>query len=445
MNHRRTTRRDFLRTATGAVSVAPLLASGLAHAAGSNELLQVASVGVGGMIGRHDLTHLTGSPRVRLVALCDVDAKFLGEAAAVYPHAKTFRDYRRMFETMAADIDAVMISTPDHMHAPIALAAMSLGKHVYCQKPLAHNLRECRAMAEMAAKNKHLVTQMGTQIHSHSAYRSAVAMVRAGAIGKVREVHLWAGRMWDGPPEGRPERIDPVPKHLDWNLWLGVAPERPFADKTYHPHEWRRWTDFGTGSLGDMGCHLFDPVFSALELAPPTKVISRGPACFAETFSPDTNVTYHFKGTRFTEAEITCRWTDGTGASRPDVSQAQLPEGFELPGAGSLFVGEKGVMLLPHIDMPQFYKQGEPIEIAIEKVPDKNHYHEWADVCRGEGEVSTPFSYGCAVTETVLVGTVATRFKDQTLHWDSAQLAFDHEGANQRIDRQYRAGWELAS
>ena len=221
------TRRDFLRSATGALAAAPLFAPSFARALGSNELLQVASIGVGGMIGRHDLTNITGSPRVRPVALCDVDARFLGEAAAVYPDAKTYRDYRRMFDELAADIDAVVISTPDHMHAPIALAAMQLDKHVYCQKPLAHNLGECRAMGEMAAKKNHLVTQMGTQGHSRGAYRTAVEMLQAGTIGKVREVHTWVSKTWHGPPEGRPNRVDPVPEHFDWNLWLGPAAWRP--------------------------------------------------------------------------------------------------------------------------------------------------------------------------------------------------------------------------
>ena len=439
----RPNRRDFLRKTTGTLVASNLLAPAFLQAADTNELLQVASVGVGGMIGRHDLANVTGSPTVKLVAMCDVDAKYLSEADKVFPGTKTFRDYRRMFDDMAADIDAVVISTPDHMHGPIALAAMQLGKHVYCQKPLTHNLFECRAMADMAAENDELVTQMGTQAHSHAAYQTAVALIKAGTIGKVREAHTWVSKSWNGPPTGRPDRIDPVPEHFDWDLWLGVAPDRPFADKTYHPHQWRRWTDFGSGTLGDMGCHIFDPLFSALELSPPTKVISRGPQCHPETFSPDTDVTYTFSGTEFTDGEIPIRWTDGTAQSRPDKSRAQLPAEVELPGSGSFMVGEKGVMVLPHVGMPQFYSQGKPMDVTVEEVPGKNHYHEWADVCRGEGEVSAPFSYGCPVTETVLVGTVATRFPEQELTWDSKQLTFDNETANQHIRRQYRAGWEL--
>ncbi len=443
MNARTQTRRHFLRTAAGAVVAVPLVGSSWTRAAASNDLLQVASVGVGGMIGRHDLTNLTGSPRVQIVALCDVDAKFLGEASGVYREAKTFRDYRRMFDEMAADIDAVIISTPDHMHASIALTAMRLDKHVYCQAPLSHNLGECRAMRDMSAQKEHLVTQMGTQAHSHAGYRTAVAMLQGGAIGKVREVHMWVSRTWHGPAAGRPDRIDAIPEHFDWNLWQGVAVERPFAEKSYHPHEWRRWTDYGSGTLGDMGCHIFDPMFSALELSPPTKVISRGPACHQETFSPDSDVLFHFAGTKYTDGDITCRWTDGRAGSLPDVEHAQLPEGVELPGGGSFYVGEKGVMVLPHIAMPQFYSEGKPMDIAIKEVAGKNHYHEWADVCLGEGQSTTPFSYGCPVTESVLVGTVATRFKDQELVWDSAKLEFDHEGATRFVRREYREGWEL--
>ncbi|NOY43503.1 MAG: Gfo/Idh/MocA family oxidoreductase [Planctomycetes bacterium] len=443
MSRSHPTRRDFLRNATGTLAATSLLGPAIVQAASGNELLQVASVGVGGMIGRHDLANITGSPRVRLAAMCDVDAEYLKAATEEFPGTKNFSDYRRMFDEIADDIDAVMISTPDHMHGPIASAAMELGKHVYCQKPLAHNLFECRAMQDMAAKNKQLVTQMGTQAHSHAAYRTGVAMLQSGAIGKVREVHMWVAKSWDGPASGRPDRTDPVPEHFDWNLWLGSAPERPYAEKTYHPHEWRRWTDFGTGTLGDMGCHIFDPVFSCLELGAPTKAISRGPKCHEETYSPDTDVVYHFAGTRFTDGQITCRWTDGTNGSRPDISRAQLPEGVELPSNGLFMVGEKGVMVLPHIDMPRFYSQGKPMEISIEELPSKNHYHEWADVCRGEGQVTTPFSYGCAVTEAVLVGTIATRFPGEELAWNSADLTFNYDAANQLVRREYRPGWEL--
>lgn len=435
------TRRNFLRSTASAVAGAPLWGAGVSWAEPSNDLLNVASIGVGGMIGRHDLDNISGAQGVRIAAMCDVDANFLGAAAEVFPDAKRYRDYRVMFEEMGNAIDAVVVSTPDHMHGPIALAAMSLGKHVYCQKPLAHNLFECRAVRQAADHNKQLVTQMGTQVHSHTAYRTGVSLIQAGAIGKVHEVHMWVSKSWDGPAAGRPDKTDPVPESLDWNLWLGVAPERPFVDKIYHPSQWRRWTDFGTGSLGDMGCHIFDPVFTALELGPPIKVVSNGPQCYAETFAPDTNIRYSFAGTKYTDAIVPLFWTDGTGASRPDAHRAQLPEGVELPGAGSFFVGEKGVMVLPHVDMPRFYQDGKPMEVAIEAAAGDNHYHQWATACVGKGQASAPFSYGCRVTEAVLVGTVATRFQGQELSWNSDQLTFDIDEATQLVRRPYRAGW----
>ena len=225
----RSTRRQFLK-ATGALGVAstsaldwgaPLLAS-FRHPGG---LLNVACIGVGGM-GGSDLRSVSSARNVRIVALCDVDAGNLAGAAKKHDEARTFSDWRRLFDAMAGDIDAVTVSTPDHMHASIALAAMRLGKHVYCQKPIAHTLRECRAMSEVAAEEK-VVTQMGTQIHSHAAYRTAVATLRSGVIGKVSEAHLWVSKSWAGPPGGRVDRTDPVPAGLAWNLWLGAAPERP--------------------------------------------------------------------------------------------------------------------------------------------------------------------------------------------------------------------------
>ena len=442
MSKRSLSRRNFLATTAGAVAATGLLSNRRSYAGSANEQLNVASVGVAGK-GRSDLSDVANAKNVNVVALCDVDANSLAGAAKRYSDAKTFADYRKMLDSMQKDIDAVIVSTPDHMHGPIALMAMDLGMHVYCQKPLAHNLLECRAMQKMAAKNPKLKTQMGTQIHSHAAYRTGTAAVRAGAIGKVSEVHAWVGKSWSGPVTGRPDRTDPVPKHLNWDLWLGVAQERPYVARLYHPANWRKWIDFGAGTLGDMGCHIFDPVFTALELAAPTKVVSRGPQNHKETFAPDSDVVYAFNGTKYTNEAISFRWTDGSKQSRPDASKAQLPKGVKLPGAGAFFVGEKGVMVLPHVSMPKFYSQGEPMEVKIENIPFKNHYHEWADACRGEGETSTPFAYSCPVTEAVLTGTVAGRFKDHELTWDSETLKFNDDEANAVVGRKYRKGREL--
>lgn len=431
-------RRHFLQA--GLAASAGLLLPRYTFAGSPNETLNLASVGVGGK-GWSDLGASAEGENVRVVALCDVDSNNLNRASSKFSDAKTFADYRKMFDAMSDDIDAVLISTPDHMHAPIALAAMQLGKHVHVQKPLANSLSDLRHMQKLAEANPKLVTQMGTQIHSDQCYRTAVQMVREGAIGKVREAHLWVTRSWAGPKEGRPNRTDPVPDALDWDLWLGAAPHRPYVTGQYHPENWRGWKDFGAGTLGDMGCHIYDPVFTALELGAPTEVVSRGPQHYAETFAPQGDVTYKFEPTDYTAGDFTLRWTDG---SPPNAEPANLPEGVNLPGAGSYLVGEKGVMVLPHWAMPTFYSGGEKMDIAVDSAGSRNHYTEFTDACRGVGETSTPFAYSCRVTEAVLVGVVAGDYKDRQLRWTSAELAFDHQAATDQVERQYREGWRPA-
>lgn len=429
---RRPSRRLFLQTGLASLAATSLPRNCFGRSA--NETLQLASVGVGGK-GWSDLEASARGKNVRVVALCDVDSNNLKKAAEKYPDATTFADYRRMLDTMADDIDAVLVSTPDHMHGPIALAAMQLGKHVHVQKPLANNLQDLRAMQEMAAANPKLVTQMGTQIHSDQSYRTASAMIRSGVIGKVSEAHLWVGKSWAGPKNGRPDKADPVPDHLDWDLWLGVAPKRPYVEKLYHPAHWRGWRDFGAGTLGDMGCHIFDPVFTALELGPPKTVLSRGPEHYEETFAAGSDVRFEFDQTPYTTEELKFRWTDGSGPSRPDASRANLPPDVELPAAGCFFVGEKGVMVLPHWSMPTFYANNEPMDIAVESVGSNNHYTEFTDACRGIGKTSTPFSYSCPVTEAVLTGVVAGSFREQKLAWASENLQFDDQAANEHLGR----------
>lgn len=401
--------------------------------------LRVGFVGVGGM-GRSDLGQVASGKGVIVSALCDVDSQRLGDASAAHSGARLYSDWRLMLDELQDELDAVVISTPDHMHGPVALAAMDLGKHVYCQKPIAHNLRECRAMAEMAER-KGVVTQMGTQIHSHEAYRSAVATLRSGIIGKVSEAHLWVSKSWAGPAGGRPAGEDPVPANLDWDLWLGVAPERPYLNGQYHPARWRGWRDFGSGTLGDMGCHIFDPVFSALGIGTPATVVSRGPGAGEETFPADGDLEYTFPGTEYTTDTLRLRWTDGSGAARPDASRAQLPEGEGLPGSGSFLVGEKGVLVIPHWSTPKLFADGRPLGAPIVRVEGKNHYHEWVDACRGEDTASTPFSYSGPLTEAVLAGVVASSFPDKVLRLDAESLRFDDERAQELVSREYRSGW----
>lgn len=437
------TRRQVLKAGLASAAALPLLGARFTYGQEANETLNLAAVGVGGK-GWTDLVPSSRGENVRVIGLCDVDANSLDRAAGRFEEADAFSDYRVMLDRLGNDIDALLVSTPDHMHAPIAIAAMQLGIHVHVQKPLAHNIAELRTMMQMAEDNPNLVTQMGTQIHSHQAYRTATAMCRAGVIGKVSEAHLWVSKSWAGPPEGRPDREDAVPEHLDWDNWQGVVPRRPFVNGLYHPGNWRGWLDYGSGTLGDMGCHIFDPVFSCLDLGMPTSVVSRGPQHNAETFARDSDIAYTFGGTEFTADNIVFRWTDGNRRSRPDAARAQLPEGVNLPGAGMFLVGEEGVMVTPHTAMPRFYKDGEVMDIEVESVGSNNHYTEFTDACRGVGATSTPFSYSGRVTEAVLVGTIAGRFKDRELAWDSENMQFDHDAATAVVHREYEPGREPA-
>jgi len=409
-------------------------------AASPSEQLRVAAVGVGSQ-GRRDLNSVAQASQVKVVALCDVEEKVLGKAQEQFEKAKAYFDYRRMLDEMEGEIDAVIVGTPDHMHGPISLDAMSRGMHVYVEKPLTHNLGELRQMQELAAE-KQLVTQMGTQIHSHEAYRTAVHLLREGTIGKVQEAHLWVARVWSGPEEGRPDRADAVPEDFHWDLWLGVAPERPYVEQLYHPWKWRGWRDFGAGTIGDMGCHLLDPLFTALELQTPMEAVSRGPQHREETFAPNSDLTLTFAGTPYTAEKLALHWTDGK--SQRHFPADLLPADTELPSGGSLLIGDQGVMLLPHVGFPTFFRDGEVMEMPIESVGSRDHYHEWADACCGIGTTSTPFSYACPVTEAVLVGVVAQDFPGQALKWNSAELSFDHAPANQLIHRKHREEWGMS-
>ncbi len=438
----RSSRRRFLQVGSAGAAGLFLSSRILAREQSPGDLLNVAFIGVGGM-GASDLGSTASGKNVRVLALCDVDAGRLGAAHANHGDAKTFTDWRRLLDELGKDIDAVVISTPDHMHGPIALAAMALGKHVYCQKPIAHNVHECRAMTRMASEQS-VVTQMGTQIHSDQAYLSAVATLRSGVIGKVKEAHLWVSRSWAGPSAGRPAKVDPIPEGLDWDLWLGGAPERPYVKGLYHPGNWRGWRDFGAGTLGDMGCHIFDPVFSALGLGSPISVLSKGAAHGTETFAGDSDITYSFPGNEHTSKTLSMRWTDGNAGSRPDASRAQLPKGTSLPGAGSFLVGEKGVMVIPHWDMPRFYRDGEVLDVPIQTIASRSHYHEWSDACRGEGTTSTPFSYSGPLTESVLIGTLAAAVPGRTLNWDAQQMSLGDADLDRLLKREYRKGWEVA-
>jgi predicted dehydrogenase len=425
-------RRQFIRSATALTAVTFIPSS--VWAGIRKGRIRTAHIGVGGM-GASDLQDISSHPSVEVAALCDADSTRLAAASAKHPGAKTFSDYRVLFDKMGKKIDAVIVSTPDHTHGPASLLALELGKAVYCQKPLTHYVSEARAMRRMADE-KGLVTQMGIQIHSFKEYRSAVQLIQSGIIGKVSRVHAWSPKSWgfDGPP---PVGSDPVPEDLDWNLWLGTAPERPYKERIYHPAQWRKILDFGGGALGDMGAHILDTPFMALATDRPDTILAhcREPNGFAH---PEKNVvTYTFPGTRYTTEGLTWTWYDGEGApgEHPDL---ELPQGDKLPEQGSMFVGEKGRFLLPHWDFARLIVDGSYEKMDFPDLEEQDHYHQFIDACLGKGTTSTPFSYSAKLSEVVLLGVAATRFPGTTLHMDREYGTFREEEANKLLDAGYR-------
>lgn len=445
--------------------------------------LRTAHIGVGGM-GSEDLRDISSHQKVVVTALCDVDATNLAAAQELHPKAKIFTDYRVMLKEMENDIDAVIVSTPDHTHAPASLMAMNLNKPVYCQKPLTHYVSEARAMNKLA-EEKGLVTQMGIQVHSFYDYKLATLLIQSGIIGKVHTVRAWSPKNW-GYDGAVPEGEDSIPETLDWNLWLGTSAKRPYKEGVYHPGNWRKLVDYGCGTLGDMGVHIFDTPYNALELDVPMTIKNecREPNGFG--FPENNVVTYEFPGTKQTGETLKWVWYDGPGA--PEAHEDLILPGTQnkanetvkpskedktamkdkisldtkitgegkLPEQGAMFIGEKGRLLLPHfMELPRKIVNGKYVDIskeitAVEKAnkmgkPIRNyasegpkHYHQFVDACLGTDECSAPFSYASRLTETILLGVIAGRFPGQTLHWDAESAQFSEEEANVFLKGDYR-------
>lgn len=432
-------RRAFLKS-LGLVSLAaPFVARDLL-ARPRNSVLRHASFGAGGMAWE-DLTSLSKSKQLEVAAVAEVDLSRTAELRKQFPHARIYRDWRDLLEEEGDSIDSVNVSTPDHMHAIMALSAMSLGKHVYVQKPLAHDLFEVRELTYYA-RQKGVATQMGIQINSHSHYRTATVLAQSGAIGKVKEVHSWCPKSW-GDPTPKPERKDPVPAGFDWDLWLGGCAERPFiGDGYYHPMNWRKRLDFGTGTFGDMGCHIFDPVFTSLQLSAPISVRSEGPAPNDYNWAIDSKIQYIFPGTRFTAGStLPVTWYDG--AQKPPTEVVKLLEGDNPPETGSILVGTQGVMVIPHISRPILYPDKKFEALPYPEVPSRDHWGTFVEACLTGSATSANFDYAGPLTEAVLLGGAACRFPQTTLKWDPANLSFDLAEANKYIRRSYRVGWRV--
>jgi predicted dehydrogenase len=426
-------RRDFISNTAAFASVTLLPSS--VWALSKNGKLRTAHIGVGGM-GASDLRSISSHPLVEVTALCDVDSKNLAAAQKLHPGAKVYSDYRKLFDEMEKSIDAVIVSTPDHTHAPASMTAMNRGLPVYCQKPLAHHVSEVRAMRKLA-EDKKLITQMGIQCHSSDMYKKAVLLIQSGIIGKVSCVRAWSPKNW-GYDGLAPEGSDPVPATLNWNLWLGTSPERPYKEKIYHPENWRKLLDYGCGTLGDMGVHIFDTPYTALALDVPEtiKTDCRKPTGFGH---PEHNVvTYEFPGTKYTTGKLKWVWYDGQGAPGKN-EDLMLPNSEKLPDQGAIFIGEKGNLLLPRWDYAKLIVNGKYEKIVSPDLEKVDHYHQFVDTCLGKTTCSAPFSYAARLTESILLGVVANRFPEETLHWDIKKARFSEAKANKLLESNYRA------
>jgi predicted dehydrogenase len=427
-------RRQFVRT-TAAGLLVPFAFPTQRRAMAADKV-NIACIGVGGK-GESDLAETSVGHNI--VALCDVDADRLAAAAKRHPGAKTYADWRKLLEQPG--IDAVTISTPDHMHAPITMTALKMKKHVFTQKPLTHSVYESRRLTEVAAQQG-VVTQLGTQHHATARLKIAVQTIRDGVIGKVSDVHCWTDRPGGYWKQGlsRPTKSEPIPSNLNWDLWLGVAPDRPYAG-VYHPFHWRGWWDFGTGALGDMGCHIIDPIFDALELGTPKTIKAKGEPLLPESGPTSCVVEYEFPGTKHTTDNLKLTWYEA--GKQPSRDLIKAPSDWKGTDNGIVFIGAKGNLFVGFPEMPELFPVADFEKHKWPDLQDHNHYQEWTNAIANGGKTSCPFSFSGPLTEAVLLGNVAFR-TGKTIEWDSKNLkAKGTPEADPFIRRTYRKGWEV--
>ncbi len=443
---RKTTRRDVLKASTAAGAGA-LLSLGRVWAQGDSpsEKLDVACIGIGGR-GRGNVSGVD-SAGANFVAMCDVDEKHAAKTFEKYPQAEKFKDFRKMLDKIGSKVQAVVVSTPDHTHAPAAAMALRLGKHVYCEKPLTRTVHEARTLTKLAVENK-LVTQLGTQIHAGDNYRRVVELVQGGAIGPVAEVHVWNPARYS--MGDRPTDTPPVPEGLDWDLWLGPAPYRPYHS-AYCPFRWRCWWDFATGGLGDFYCHYSDLPFWALDLKYPTRVAAEGSQpVHPESCHQWVIVRYDFPA-RGKRPPVRLTWYDG--GKQPDYDELDkklaamtgIQEPVPRQKQGILFVGTTGMLLADYSHrylLPKKkYADFKPPEPTI---PNSiGHHKEWVEACKSGGPTTCNFAYSGPLTEAALLGAVSYRV-GSPLEWDAENLkAANCPEAERFLRREYRKGWTL--
>ena len=445
-----TSRRSFLQAAGAAAAGLTILKAGSARTYAANEKVNIASIGAGGRAAGD----IKGVASQNIVALCDVDDVRAAGMFNQFSNARRFRDYRVMLEELDSQIDAVIVGTPDHHHFHASMAAIRRGKHVYCEKPLTHSVWEARELT-LAARKAGVATQMGNQAQATEQTRVIQEFILDDAIGQVYEVHIWTDRPAKGLfgeywPQGisRPNDTPQIPDSLAWDLWLGPAPERPYHS-AYVPKRWRGWWDFGTGALGDIACHYFDPVFRALKLGAPETVEASSTRVNEETFPVGSMITYQFPA-RAEMIPVKLVWYDG--GLRPP-RPAALKTGDVMGANGIMLVGEDDAVLMSDWNQWRIFPQeraqdyGTPPKVLPRSA---GHHEEWIAACKGGAAAGSSFDWAGPMTETVLLGNVALRSQlreDLTktqLQWNAEQLKFvNHTGANQFLRRQYRKGWEV--
>ena len=441
-------RRQVLGAAGAAVSAFTIVPRHVLSARGKtapSDKLNIAGIGVGGM-GGGDIRGVSGGNHI--VALCDVDQKRAGGTFKTFPKAKQFRDFRKMFDQMEKDIDAVVVATPDHFHAVAAMAAIQRGKHVYCEKPLAHSVHEVRELMKAAKKHK-VVTQLGNQGHSFESIRLFCEWIWDGAIGKVHTIHCGCAAVNSGLGQlGSLKDKHPVPPTLDWNQWLGPAQQRAY-NPAYLPSRWRGWVPFGNGTLGDWVCHVVDPVFWALDLGAPTSVVAKVKNYDLKTqgdaYPKGEVITFEFPA-KAKRGPITMHWYSGT---EPIPRPKDLEPGRKAVTTGGVVLGDKGtitygshgaggVRLIPEARMKAYKQPDKTIPRA------KNHRQDWLDAIRKGRKAGSDFSYGGPLTEIAMVGVIALKMPGVKLEWDAKTMRFPNcPEANQYVNPPYRAGWTL--
>ena len=407
-------------------------------------------------MGWGDLQNFLQHPKVEIVALCDVDANNLEKASKAAPRARVYTDWRELLQKEGHQIDSVNVAVPDHMHFAIAFSAIEQSKHVYCQKPLCHDVAEVRLLTK-AAVSRGVVTQLGTQVASTVHERTAVQWLREERIGKITHAYLCSNRpgavetyRLRGP---RPATGQPPPPTLNWDLWLGTAPVRPFVPDIYHPTKWRAWQDFGTGWSGDIGCHIFDPVWKGLGLSAPLSVVAevqnswlKSPERRADTWPQGDHITWTFPASdKVQGSELVLEWFDGEYFPPEHIRKLAGPDIKEYPAESSILIGTEGSLLIPHGYPPQLLPENRFKDVPRPQLPPRNHYHHFVDACLGGEKTESHFVQTGPMTEAILLGTVAIRVPGEELAWNAAAMKIsNHPEANRRLARTYRDGWHVA-